>query len=167
MDHEPAPHVAGLRAIACGLSTACALLVARAQGLRPLDVALWTVLVPLAVGALAVLLPHAVRRGSRTGRRHTSVIVAEGGSAAPDPAVQSREGAVEQARLLLIAARHRGAPLEELLVLAQALHEASLEHARATAAAGGHVPQALRDELALRERPAGAAGAGLLAGSYG
>jgi hypothetical protein len=57
---------------------------------------------------------------------------------------------VEQARRLLLAARDRGAGMEELLELARTLHEATLDQARASAAAGGHVPQALRDELALR-----------------
>jgi hypothetical protein len=84
-----------------------------------------------------------------------SVVLPETGWAAnllPDPAVQAREAAVEQARALLLEARERGDSTQDLLALARLLHEARLELAGAIASAGGLVPQDLRDELALRER---------------
>jgi hypothetical protein len=142
-----------LRVLAAAASLV-ALLATRAAGLRPLDVALWTVLVPLLVSALLVLLPLGLAWVRRARRPRAAVVVPEQPGAVPDGVVQSRETAVEQARRLLLAGREREAPLEELLPLARALHEATLELAAATAAAGGHVPQALRDELALRERAA-------------
>lgn len=68
------------------------------------------------------------------------------------PGVLRRQQAVDRAEGQLLDARstdpHR--PLAELLPLAKVLHEARLEHAAALLAAGGEVPEGLRDELELR-----------------
>ncbi len=138
--------------LACTLASAAAVVASRAAGLRGLDVAVWALLVPILVGAALGLLRLA--RADRH-RPHAAVVVPDdvvAHLATPDPRVQVRAEAAAGARDALLAARERGAPLADLLVLARAVHEAELDLARATLAAGGLVPQAVRDELALRDR---------------
>lgn len=125
-----------LLSLACGGLAAGTCLL---RGLPGLDVALWSVLVPILVGGLLTLVRQAFWR-ARAGRRHRAQVVV------PD--------AVAQACAALLEAKEQGAPLEELLALARELHEAELGLARKTAARGGAVPQALGDELLLRDRPA-------------
>ena len=126
---------------------------AAANGMRPLDVALWCILAPLAALTVLELAPRA-RRSVAAATHPTPVVVlperSVAQSAAPDPAVQARAAVVERARSLLLEARQRGEGLDVLLALSEALHEANLDLARATLTAGGMVPPALRDELALR-----------------
>lgn len=129
-----------------------------ASGAPPLDVAAWALLAPLGVLLLLSLLSALLPRARRSGAAHCPapvVVLPEdrsGQPEGPDPVVQAREAAVEQARLLLVEARERGADTDALLVLAASLHEAHLDLARAILAAGGPVTQAVRDELALRDR---------------
>jgi len=121
-----------------------------------LDVAVWAVLVPILVAAVLELAPRAQQQLLLARRHRAQVVVPDAvaaAPAAPDPAVQARAAVVAQARIGLLAAKEDGATLEELLALARALHEAELDLARATETAGGHVPQAVRDELHLRDRP--------------
>lgn len=145
----------GVRLLVAGLASATGAGAAAAGGTAPLDVALWAVLAPLAA-VLLLELVLSVCRGVLTARHRGPVIVLpeeEHLAGAPDPAVQAAEVAVEQARSTLLDARHSCAATPALLALAQSLHEAELDLAQATLAAGGSPPQALRDELALRSRP--------------
>ena len=148
-----------VRVLLVAKAAAVAGLVAHGQDLRPLDVALWTVLAGLAVVALLTALPL-LRHRLEVAKREPAVIVLPERSAAttsvPDPAVQARAVAVDAAREAVLEARQRGADMEELVALAEALHEATLDLARATQSAGGYVEPALRHELALRERAAAA-----------
>lgn len=128
--------------------------VAHVSELRPLDVAMWAVLG--GIGA-AVLLSLAVpsRRRVPVAPPPAVVVLPDRSAAAastPDPAVQARAVVVDDARAALLEARQRGADLAELLELADALHEADLDLARATLSAGGWVDPDLRHELALRAR---------------
>lgn len=144
-----------VRALLVGKAATVAGLVTAAQGLRPLDVALWTVLTGVAALGLLALVPL-LRRPLPLEDREPTVVVLPDRSAAtsgvPDPAVQARTAAVDLAREALLAARQRGAELDELVALAQDLHEATLDLARATLSAGGWVEPALRHELTLRDR---------------
>lgn len=92
------------------------------------------------------VLPAALGLVSRALRRRAR-------AAGPERAAVVVPDVVAQACAALLEAKERGASLDELLTLAHGLHEAELAHARRTAAAGGEVPQALRDELLLRDRP--------------
>lgn len=143
------------RVLPCLLGSAGAGGLTSASGARGLDVATWSVLTPLVVGALLELAPRAAAqlRLARAARRPPVVLPDRIAPATPDPAVQARDAAVEQLRGAVLAAREDGAPMEQLLVLVRALHEAELDRARAVLTAGGQVPQALRDELELRVRP--------------
>ena len=129
--------------------------IAHVSGLRPLDVTMWAVLGGIGT---AVLLSLAVpaRRSLPAWPKAPAVVVLPDRSAAaastPDPAVQARAVVVDAARAALLEARQRGAALPELLALADALHEADLDLARATFSAGGWVDPDLRHELALRDR---------------
>lgn len=143
------------RALAAAAAAAGSGGAAAASGMRPLDVALWCVLGPLAVLLVLELAPRARRSVAVATAPAPVVVVPERSAAqtaAPDPAVQAREAVVERARALVLEARQRGEGLDVLLALSEALHEANLDLARATVSAGGMVPQALRDELALREQ---------------
>ena len=153
-EREDDPRWARLLGLLAALSSAVAFLACRALDLRPLDTALWAVLAPVGATLLMVLARLALRRPQPRPRLATVVLPDSAEPVSPDPAVQARDAAVELARQLLLDARERGASTDELLGLARALHEATLEQARALAAAGGHVPQALRDEIALRDRSA-------------
>lgn len=151
---EPDPRVVLLRALLIGAAGSATLVVCLLLDLPGLDVALWTVLVPLLVAGGLALLPHARRQVAATRRTRAEVVVPDTAPTrtAPDPAVQAREQARTRARERLLAAKELGAPVDELLALARELHEADLDLARALTSAGGHVPQALRDELAVREQ---------------
>lgn len=136
----------------CAPSSLLAVAAALHVGARGLDVALWAVLTPIAAATCLFALGRV--RAHRVRRQRAPVVVPDAVAlprAALDPIVQARAEALEQARSVLLGARDRGADLEELLVLARALHEAELALAGATVAAGGLVPQSLRDELALRD----------------
>ena len=145
-----------VRALLVGKAAAVAALVTAGLGLRPLDVALWAVLTGVAVLGLLALIPLLRRPALPLRPREDVVVVLPDRSAAtssvPDPAVQARSAAVDLAREALIAARQRGADLDELVALAEALHEAALDLARATLSAGGWVEPGLRHELTLRDR---------------
>lgn len=150
--HPLSPAVRALLVLKAG---AVAALVCYGIGLRPLDVALWAVLSGLAVVAALALLPLLLPRPEPARRAPAQAVLPERSAATthvPDPAVQAREVVVELAREAVLEARLRGASLDELVVLAQALHEATLDLARATLSAGGWVEPALRHELALRDR---------------
>lgn len=151
-DGEPRPTL--LRAGLCALASAAAAGLAWSQGAARLDVALWAVLVAIGVATLLELVAQARRLTHRTRQARSPVVLpdpVEQAAAAALPSEQLR--AVEQARADLLAARQRGASMDELVELARAKHEAELELARASAVAGGVVRQDLRDELALRDRP--------------
>lgn len=145
----------GVRALllACALTSTAALVTTALAGLPPLDVAVWAVLAPMATGGLLALL---ARLRAYRARRARGVVVVPDPVPEPDdaldPAVRSRAEAVAQARAALLDAKDRDEPLEALLALARALHDAELALAAAHLATGGHVPQAVRDELALRDR---------------
>lgn len=145
-----------VRALLMAKAAAVAGLVTAGLGLRPLDVALWTVLSGVAVLGLLALIPLLRRPPLPLGPREDVVVVLPDRSAAtssvPDPAVQARSAAVDLAREALVAARQRAADLDELVSLAEVLHEATLDLARATLSAGGWVEPALRHELTLRDR---------------
>lgn len=153
MEQEQEPRRLLPRLLAGAAASAGAGGAAAASGMRPLDVALWCMLGPLAVLAVLELAPRARRSVPVAPHPAPVVVVPERSVAqavAPDPVVQAREAVVERARALVLEARQRGEGLDVLLALSEALHEANLDLARATVAAGGMVPQALRDELALR-----------------
>ena len=131
--------------------------VAHVSGLRPLDVTMWTVLGGIGTAVLLSLAMPARRRLPATPKAPAVVVLPDRSAAAagtPDPAVQARAVVVDAARAALLDARQRGAALPELLALAEALHEADLDLARATLSAGGWVDPELRHELALRDRSA-------------
>ena len=144
-----------VRSLLVAKASLVAALVAHGLGMRPLDVALWTVLAGVAAVGLLALVPL-LRRPMPPVRRAPAGVVVPDRSAAtsgvPDPAVQARAVAVDLAREALLEARQRGASVDELLALAQAVHEVTLDLARATLSAGGWVEPALRHELALRDR---------------
>lgn len=155
MEQERGGWAVLLRGVLCALASAVVAGSVHASGGRAVDVALWAVLAPLLAAAALELAPRASRRLSGLHRQRAPGVVPDAvarGRTAPDTAVAARQAAVEQVRAALLAARERGAPVSELLGLARALHEARLDVARATLSAGGHVPQELRDELALRDR---------------
>lgn len=155
MEQEQEPRRVLPRLLAAAAVSAGSGGAAAASGMRPLDVALWSLLGPLTVLAVLELAPRARRSVAAATHPAPVVIVPERSvaqAAAPDPAVQAREAVVDRARALLLEARQRGEGLDVLLALSEALHEANLDLARATLTAGGIVPQALRDELALREQ---------------
>lgn len=157
MEQEREPRGSLLRGLLSLLSGVAAAAACVLRDAPRLDVALWAVLVPILVATLLELVLRAVERVRAARRQHDDVVVPEGVAvitATPDPAVQARNDVVTEARGALLAARDRGAPLDELLALAAALREAELDLARATASCGGHVAQALRDELLLRDRRA-------------
>lgn len=146
-----------VRLLLVAKAAAVAGLVTHGLGLRPLDVALWAVLSGLAVVAVMGLVPLIGSRRQPVVRPPAVVVLPDRSAATthvPDPAVQARAAAVELAREAVLDARQRGADLDELLVLAAQLHEATLDLARATLSAGGWVDPALRDELELRGRSA-------------
>lgn len=156
MEQERAGRSALRRALLSVASSAIAAGANLLQDAPALDVALWSVLVPILVAAVLELVPRARQRVRCARRQRKAVVVPDSAAnspATPDPAVQARAAAVAQARAELLGAKEQRAPLEELLALARVLHECELDLARATASAGGHVPQALRDELLLRDRP--------------
>ena len=150
MEQERNPRAGLPRAVVCAASSALAAAVMRRADGRALDVALWALLAPLVVAALLELAWWGRHRAREVRRQRAQVVLPVAAAPELDPRAP---GAADQARAQLLAARGRGAPTEELLELARALHEARLELARVTAAAGGDVPQELRDELVLRDRP--------------
>lgn len=132
-------------------------LVAYGSGVPALDVVVWTALSGLAGAALLACVGWLTRPAPPASSARRAVVLPErsvAGSAVPDPAVQARYAIVEQARLALLQARRHEAGMDELLALAEALHEAEFDLARAILTAGGWVAPALRDELALRDRAA-------------
>lgn len=144
-----------VRALLVGKAGVLAGLVAYGLGLRALDVALWTVLSGLAVLTLLSVLPMLQQRVETAARPPGAVVLPERSAATsgvPDPAVQARAALVDAAREAVLEARGRGAEMDELLALAEDLHEATLDLARATLSAGGYVEATLRHELALRDR---------------
>jgi hypothetical protein len=143
-----------LRGAVAALCSLGAALVGLRLQLRPLDVALYAVLTPIMALTLLVALPRAggaVRMGARRPAA-PSVVPEQDTSGGGKAAIAGAELMVAQARERLVIAGGAGADLEELLVLSAALHDAALELARATLAAGGDVPQELRDEIALQDR---------------
>lgn len=151
MDEERDRRGGLLRAAACLAASGTAVVVTGLLDAPPLDRALWGVLAPILVGSALEALQRVRRRVAR--RLRAEVVVPDAVALVPmtpDPAVQARQAAADQARAALLAAQQRDAAAEELLALAEAQHEAALDLARATAAAGGYVPQELRDELAVR-----------------
>jgi hypothetical protein len=144
-----------LRGAVAALCSLGAALVGLRLQLRPLDVALYAVLTPITALTLLVALPRAggaVRMGARRPAAPSVVPEQDSASGAGKVAIAGAELTVARARERLVAAGGAGAELEELLVLSAALHDAALELARATLAAGGDVPQELRDEIALQDR---------------
>lgn len=140
----------GKAVLVCGL-------VAYGSAAPALDVVVWAALGGLGAATLLSLAGSLTRQQPPPPVAHRVVVLPErsvAGSAVPDPAVQARQEIVEQARLTLLHARRREAGMEELLALAEHLHEAELDLARATLSAGGWVAPALRDELSLRDRAA-------------
>ena len=130
-------------------------LVAHVSGLRLLDATMWAVLGGIGTAVLLSLAAPARRRLPASPQAPAAVVLPDRSAAAassPDPAVQARAVVVDAARAALLEARQRGAELPELLALADALHEADLDLARATLSAGGWVDPDLRHELALRDR---------------
>lgn len=132
-------------------------LVSYGSGLRPLDVAMWSVLCGIGTAVLLSLVVAALRPGVVEARLTAVVVLPESSAAvpgSPDPVVHGRAAVVDRHREALVDARQRGAEMPELLELAEALHEAELDLGRATLAAGGWVEPELRHELALRDRSA-------------
>lgn len=154
---DPAPLTPAVRRLLVGKAALVGGLVAYGGDVPPLEVVVWAALCGLAAAWLLILVVSVSRQEPPRPRATQAVVLPErsvAGSAVPDAAVQARLEIVEQVRLALLHARRRDAGMEELLALAEDLHEAELDLARATLTAGGWVTPALRDELALRDRAA-------------
>lgn len=154
---DPGPLTPAVRRLLVGKAAAVSGLVAYGSAVPPLDVVVWTALGGLGAATLLTFAGSVSRVAPVRPATPPVVVLPErsvAGSAVPDPAVQARQELVDGARLTLLEARRREAPLEELLALTEAMHEAELDLARATLTAGGWVAPALRDELALRDRAA-------------
>ena len=154
---DTGPLTPAVRRLLVGKAALVAGLVAYGSEVPALDVVVWTGLGGLGAATLLSLAGSVTRQPPDRPTAAPVVVLPErsvAGSAVPDPAVQARFTLVEQARATLLEARRREAPMDELLALATALHEAELDLARATLSAGGWVAPALRDELSLRDRAA-------------
>lgn len=155
--HDSGPLTPAVRRLLVGKAAAVSGLVAYGSAAPTLDVVAWTALGGLAAATLLTFAGSVSRQAPARPTTPPVVVLPErsvAGSAVPDPAVQARQELVGKARWTLLDARRRGASMEELLSLTDALHEAELDLARATLTAGGWVAPALRDELALRDRSA-------------
>lgn len=115
-----------------------------------------------AVGVVAVAVVLASRaRTSRSDPRPV-VVVADRTPPEADPAFRHaplrREVGVDLANARLEAARRRGAPLAEVLLLSVAVRRARLDHAEALLAAGADLPEDLLLDLADRGAGPGTTG---------